>query len=435
MGLKIFFMTFGCKVNQYESRDLEERFSADGHGRTNDLAEADVCIINSCTVTAQSDTKCRHFINKVKRINPECVVVLTGCFPQAFPDKARLLGQCDIIFGNENKTLIPQAVYKFLDCRKRTVNISEHKLRPSFESMKNTLTEDKTRAYIKIQDGCDHYCSYCIIPFARGHIRSKPLEDIKNETRALLLSGHKEIVLTGINLCCYGLDLKNGTRLADAIEQTCSVEGDFRVRLGSLEPEMISDEDIARMKAQTKLCPQFHLSLQSGCDKTLRAMNRRYTTDEYYELCRKLRRAFGSPAITTDIMVGFAGESEEDFEKSLGFAEKIGFAAAHIFPYSRRTGTIAAAMPDQVDEPTKKRRAARMAEVCRRSQLEYNRSFIGKTVEVLFERESCEEYHQGHIAEYVEVRVPRRGGSLRREMRRVRITGAETGFCTGEIVE
>lgn len=436
MALKIFYMTFGCKVNQYESQNLAERFAADGHIRAESLENADVCIINSCTVTAQSDTKCRHFLNKVKRVNPDCILLLTGCFPQAFPEQAKSLADCDIICGNKDKTLIPQLVYDYIAKRERTVHIPKHTLRPSFEPMCNALAEDKTRAYIKIQDGCDLYCTYCIIPYARGHICSKPLNEIKREVELLVDSGHKEIILTGINLCCYGRDFGNGTRMIDAIEQACSVEGDFRVRLGSMEPEMISDEDISRMKALPKLCPQFHLSLQSGCDKTLADMNRHYNTDKYYTLCQKLRQAFPGCAITTDIMVGFPQETNEDFEQSLEFAKKIGFASAHIFPYSRRSGTAADKLDRQIDRHTKAKRAARMAEVCRQSQLEYNRSFIGKTVDVLFERESSSEFHQGHIAEYVLVKIPKYSEkSFCREIHRVRITKAETDFCIGEIIE
>lgn len=436
MTLKIFYMTFGCKVNQYETQNLAERFAADGHIRADSLKNADVCIVNSCTVTAQSDTKCRHFLNKVKRLNPDCILLLTGCFPQAFPERAKSITDCDIICGNKYKTRIPQMVYDYIAKRERTVYIPEHTLRPRFEPMCNVLAEDKTRAYVKIQDGCDLYCTYCIIPYARGHICSKPLNEIRREVELLVISGHKEIILTGINLCCYGRDFGNGTRMIDAIEQACSVEGDFRVRLGSMEPEMISDEDIDRMKALPKLCPQFHLSLQSGCDRTLAAMNRHYNSAEYYTLCQKLRRAFPGCAITTDIMVGFPQETDEDFEQSLAFAKKIGFAAAHIFPYSRRSGTVADRLGGQIDKRIKTERAARMAEVCRQSQLEYNRTFIGKTVKVLFERESSSEFHQGHIAEYVLVKVPRDGEkTLWREVRKVQITKAELEFCIGEIIE
>lgn len=432
--LKIYYMTFGCKVNQYETENIAERFSEMADMRTEDIGAADVCIINSCTVTAQSDTKCRHFISRVKRENPACIIALTGCYPQAFPDKASQIAECDIICGNNNKTALPQMVHDYFKLRKRTFSVPENYLHQPFEHMMNAEAEQKTRAYLKIQDGCDLFCTYCIIPYARGHMRSKPIGDIIKETEMLVSAGHKEIVLTGINLCCYGRDL-GGLRMIDAIEAVCKVEGDFRVRLGSMEPEMISDEDIARMAAQKKLCPQFHLSLQSGCDKTLKAMNRHYTSAEYAEICRKLRAAFPHCAITTDIMAGFPQESAEDHAESLRFAEKTAFADAHIFPYSRRSGTPADKMSGQLDKKTKAARAAEMAAVCAKSRAEYNRSFIGRTVEVLFERESSAEHHQGHIAEYVVVKTPRTSDeSLFRQKRLVKITSADENGCGGEIV-
>ncbi|MGN0632706.1 MAG: tRNA (N(6)-L-threonylcarbamoyladenosine(37)-C(2))-methylthiotransferase MtaB [Oscillospiraceae bacterium] len=434
MKLKIYYMTFGCKVNQYETEHISELFAAKGCEKTSDLSAADVCVINSCTVTSQSDAKCRHFISRVRRENEECVIVLAGCFPQAFPDRAQKLSECDIIIGTKDKSKIPELVFDFIKSRKRSVNIKEHEKRSRFEPMCNSSAADKTRAYLKIQDGCDLFCSYCVIPFARGHICSKPLEDIKREVLMLVASGHKEIVLTGINICCYGRDL-GGVRFIDAVECACSADGDYRVRLGSIEPEMLSDEDIERMSRLDKLCPQFHLSLQSGCDRTLKMMRRHYDTNEYLTLCGKLRKAFPGCAITTDIMVGFPQETEEDFEKSLAFAEKVGFASAHIFPYSRRSGTLADRMPGQIDRRTKALRAAKMTEICKKTALEYNRSFIGKTVEVLFERESCEEFHQGHIPEYVLVKTPKSYGTLWKQVRKVKITAAYHDHIVGEIVE
>lgn len=438
MPLKIYYMTFGCKVNQYETNHIAELFAKDGHVKTQQLTDADVCIVNSCTVTAQADTKLRHFLKRARREAPDSVIALAGCFPQAFSDKAQELSECDIICGTKNKSAIPELVYKKLAERSpdRLISVEPHGARSDFEPMCNTDDSDKTRAYIKIQDGCDMYCSYCIIPFARGHICSKPLEDIRLEAAALVKSGHKELILTGINICCYGRDLNDGSRLIDAIEAACSADGEYRVRLGSIEPEMLSDIDIERMAAQPKLCPQFHLSLQSGCDRILRLMNRHYNTQEYITFCNKLRRAFPGCAITTDIMVGFPQETEEDFAESLAFAEKLCFASAHIFPYSRRSGTSADKMNGQLDNKTKSNRASRMAEVCKKTQFEYNRSFIGRTVDVLFERENCAEYHQGHTPQYILVKVPRTGDeTLRRRLLTVRITEAFAEYCLGELVQ
>ena len=437
MALKNFYVSFGCKVNQYETQNISEQFSLDGCEKVNNIKEADVCIINSCTVTAQADSKLRHFIKRVHRENPSCLIVLTGCFPQAFPQKAQDFSECKIICGSRDKNKLREMVYNALESENlhQTICISEQKLNGKLEPMCNCADSGKTRAYIKIQDGCDMACSYCIIPTARGHICSKSIEDIKCETELLLKANHKEIILTGINLCCYGKDFKNGTRLVDALEAVCSIDGNFRVRLSSMEPEMISDEDILRMTALNKLCPQFHLSLQSGCNKTLKAMNRHYSAQQYQELCVKLREAFDGCAITTDIMVGFPNETDEDFNESLEFVKKTSFSAAHIFPYSRRTGTKADKLDGQIDKNTKTKRAAKMREICKNSQLEYNRSFIGKTAKVLFEREVCAEYHQGHIPEYVLVKVERTDNStLFRQFKQVKIIDANENFCTGELI-
>lgn len=434
--MKIYFIAFGCKVSSYEVQNLEERFAADGHTRTESLAEADVCVINSCTVTSQADSKLRHFIKRAARANPGCLIVLTGCFPQAFPEKAKEFTECGLICGTKDKSRIPALVYEKMaaGCTERLVDIKPIGARSVFEPMTNTLAAGKTRAYIKIQDGCDIFCTYCVIPYARGHICSKPIEDIRQEAGLLADSGHKELVITGINICCYGRDLKTGEHLTDAVEACCAPEGVSRVRLGSIEPEMLSDSDIARLAAQPKLCPHFHLSLQSGCNKTLKAMNRRYTAEEYLTLCEKLRAAFPGCAITTDIMTGFPGETEEDHLGSLAFAEKIRFSAAHIFPYSRRSGTPADKMPGQVDKQTKSRRAAELAKVCARTQAEYLGGFVGKTVTVLFERETDKEFHGGHTPEYVYVRVARKGGeSLWKQLLPVRITAADNGFLYGEL--
>lgn len=433
--MKIFYMTFGCKVNSYETQNIEERFMIDGHSRTNELSQADVCVINSCTVTAQADSKLRHFISRARRENPKCLIVLAGCFPQAFPNKAKEFSECDIICGTKDKGNIPELVYKFFSDRQRIVHIEPHGTRSSFEPMCNSLAPGKTRAFMKIQDGCDIGCTYCVIPRARGHICSKPLDEIRRETELLARTNHKEIVLTGINICCYGCNLKENIGLADAVETVASVENIKRVRLGSIEPEMLSENDIERMAATGKLCPQFHLSLQSGCNKTLKAMHRRYDSEEYYELCRRLRAVFPNCAITTDIMVGFPGENENDHMESLAFAEKTAFASAHIFPYSRREGTLAYDMPEQVDNEIKARRAAEMKNVCKRSQLEYNTSFVGKTVEVLFEREGAEPFYRGHTPEYLIVKVPRENGdSIRGEFRNVLIVRAENDFLIGDFV-
>lgn len=434
--MRVFFYTFGCKVNQYETENIKELFSDMGYEEWSDFETADICVLNTCTVTAQADSKCRQLVHKIRNSNSGCVIILAGCFPQAFKAQAEKMTECDIIVGTGRKCEIPTLAKKFLMERERIIDVVQRKRGELFEPMCNSGTDGKTRAYIKIQDGCDQYCTYCIIPYARGHICSKPLADIQAETIKLVNSGHKEIILTGINLCCYGKDFKDGTRLIDAIEAVCNAEGNFRVRLGSMEPEMISDEDIIRMSKLDKLCPHFHLSLQSGCDDTLKRMRRYYSSKEFMLLCQKLRKRFPQCAITTDIMVGFPQETEEEFNLSLEFVKKIGFAEAHIFPYSRRSGTVADKLNGQLDKKTKHFRAEKMTEICRQSQAAYLQSCVGKTFEVLFEKGTSAQWHNGHTPNYVNVRVKRENSkcSLRREIRQVKIISSDNDFCYGEFI-
>ena len=434
--MKIYYYTFGCKVNQYETENLRQNFSKSGFEVAAKIKDADVCLINTCTVTATADSKCRQLIRKIKKENPRSIVILTGCFPQAFEEEALLL-DCDIVTGASDKSLIPDLLDEYLSRREKIVRISPHQKGEGFEKMTNGEVVSKTRAYIKIQDGCDQYCSYCIIPYARGHIRSKSLEDLKSEVNGLAESGHREIVLVGINLCCYGKDLSGEIRLVDAVETACGCDGIERVRLGSLEPEMISEDDIKRMAAQPKLCPQFHLSLQSGCNKTLKAMNRKYTAEEYEELCKRLRDSFPDCAITTDIMVGFAGESEADFEESAQFVKKMGFARCHIFPYSEREGTVAANRDGQVPMAERERRARIMEEICRKLEEDFLKSMVGKTVKVLFERENCTDFHQGYSENYTQIKILRKHSSksLRRTISCVKIEEYEKNYCIGQICE
>jgi len=432
--MKAYFYTFGCKVNQYETENIKQNFIIKGFEVTENIAEADFCIINSCTVTSMSDKKNRQLIHKIKKENPACVLILTGCFPQAFEAEAEKMSEIDIITGSSNKNEIPKLVEEFLLHHQRIISITPHSKDEKFESMKNTEYADKTRAYIKIQDGCDQYCTYCIIPYARGHIRSKPLEELKNEIICLAKSGHKEIILVGINLFCYGKDL--GIRVIDAIELACSIDGIERVRLGSLEPELISDEDIQRLSKLPKLCPQFHLSLQSGCDKTLKAMNRKYNSSEYFEIVQKLRETFENCAITTDIMVGFPEETEEDFLESLEFVKKVGFSDAHIFPYSIREGTIAAKRSGQLSKAEKDQRAKRMSEIIEISKINFLTSQIGKVFPVLFEAENSDKFHQGYAPNYTLMKINAKisDKSLRRMIFYVKIVGLENDYCIGEIV-
>ncbi|MFV0399691.1 MAG: tRNA (N(6)-L-threonylcarbamoyladenosine(37)-C(2))-methylthiotransferase MtaB [Oscillospiraceae bacterium] len=397
------FFTLGCKVNQYETSVLIEHFARDGFEIVPHEDEADVYILNSCTVTAGSDRKGRQMLRRFRRQNPSAVVALVGCFPQAFPDAAERLPEADILMGARGRGRLLAAVKARLAGGDRIVDITPHEKGEEFEEMKLSAFAAHTRAFVKIQDGCERRCAYCIIPTARGPVRSKPLPQIAEELEALAAAGHREAVLVGINLSSYGRD--TGRRLLSAVETACGVKVIDRVRLGSLEPELLSGEDIHRMAAQPKFCPQFHLSLQSGCDATLRRMRRPYDTAEYSRIVAELRAAFPNCAITTDIMVGFPGETEEEFQESVDFAAKIGLARAHVFAYSRRPGTAAADMPDQIPEQEKAARSRKMIEATNETRRAFLESQVGRTVQVLFETPTADGRWEGYSENYTPVRV------------------------------
>ncbi len=397
--MEAFFHTLGCKVNQYETQSMMALMKKSGftpavyHG--GDVGEA-VVVVNSCTVTAQSDAKLRKLLRKIRRESPRAVVALTGCMPQAFPNAARALTDADIVLGNAARGALPQKVAQFLADRRRIVDIPPHG--EKYEPLAIDTFEEHTRAFVKIEDGCDRYCSYCAIPLARGRVRSRPLESIRRELETLQARGYREAVLVGINLTSYGREI--GLSLPDAAETACEVAGLSRVRLGSLEPDGMTEPVIERLRALPGLCPQFHLSLQSGCDETLRAMNRRYTAAEYRGVCESLRRAFPGCALTTDVMVGFPGETEERFERSLAFVRETAFTKVHVFPYSVRPGTKAAQMPGQISNREKAARAREMAAAAEETRAAVLRGMVGRTVEVLTETGE-EAGSAGYTAEYV----------------------------------
>ena len=429
--MKIYYCTFGCKVNQYETENLRQRLAEKGYETAENMESADVFIVNTCTVTAQSDRKLRQALSRMKKASPNAVTVLTGCFAQAFEQKARELG-CDIVTGTA-KGDIPALLEDFISRREQIVSVTPHEKGECFEPMLNLPSGAKTRAFVKIQDGCDRYCTYCIIPYARGHIRSKPLDDIRSEVTSLARGGYKEIVLTGINLCCYGKDFAEDIRLVDAVETVCAVQGIQRVRLSSMEPEMLLDEDIQRLARLETLCPQFHLSLQSGCDSTLKRMNRKYTCEQYEALCTKLRSTFPDCTITTDIMVGFAGETDEDFAQTVKFVKRIAFEKVHIFPYSVRKGTAAEKFGGQLPKAVKEQRAHELEKVCANIRADFLRSNIGKTAEVLFEKEKGDGFHRGYTKNYTPVAVKADSAeSWRWQTRQVRIISAADDLCLAE---
>ena len=429
--MKAVFVTLGCKVNQYETQVLEEKFAKAGIALAKEGEKADLCIVNSCTVTASGDKKTRQMLRRLKRQYPDAVMVLTGCYPQAFPQEASELEEADIVTGSTNRSGLLDLVQAYLQTPQRMVQIIPHQKGEAFEKMTATHFSERTRAFVKIQDGCDRYCAYCIIPYARGPVRSKPLSDITAELGQLAAQGYQEVVLVGINLPCYGKDL--GLRLIDAVEAACQVEGIRRIRLGSLEPELLTAEDLKRLAAQPKFCPQFHLSLQSGCDRTLKAMNRHYDSAEYRRIVQDIRKAFENPSITTDIMVGFPGETEEDFRQSADFAKEIGLAKAHVFAYSVRPGTRAASMPDQVSQREKEQRSSRLIEVTNATRQAFLQAQVGREEEVLFETTQTPYGIEGYTPNYTPVCVEAHE-DIRGQIRRVRITAALNDLCLGELV-
>lgn len=427
--MKVKFFTLGCKVNQYESQAMLEALTAQGFQPASPSEPADVVVVNSCTVTAQSEQKARQALRRLKRQNPSALAVLTGCWPQAFPQEAAALSEADIVLGTGRRAALGERILQYLSNKQRIVDIPPHQKGEAFEPMQVRGLAGHTRAFLKIEDGCERYCSYCIIPFARGRVRSKPLADITAEVMGLAAAGYKEVVLTGINLPAYGQEL--GLSLCDAVEAACAVEGMAWVRLGSLEPERLTPPVIARMQKQEKLCPQFHLSLQSGCDATLRRMNRHYTAAEYREIVENLRRAFPGCAVTTDIMVGFPGETEEEFAASLAFAREIGFAKAHVFAYSRRPGTVADRAPEQVSAGEKEARSRRMIEAMEEARQAFFRGQTGEKVPVLFERMVEPGVYEGHMPNYTPVRVES-GEDISGQILWVKLIGAAEEYCTGE---
>lgn len=424
--MKFYIFTLGCKVNQYESQIMHESLLNSGFEYTREYNNADIIIINSCTVTSASDSKAVKLMHRVKRENPQCVLVLTGCLPQAFPDDERFI-EADIILGNKSRSILVANIQQYLTNRVRIVNVNQHQTGDDFESMSITNFSERTRAFVKIEDGCNRFCSYCIIPYARGRVRSKPIDELKAEIEALAEKGFKEVVLVGINLSAYGQEFDMD--LADAIETACSVEGIERVRLGSLEPERMDEATIERISKQKKLCPQFHLSLQSGCDETLKRMNRHYNTEEYYIIVENLRKAFENCAITTDIMVGFPGENDEEFKKSLAFAEKVAFAKVHTFAYSRRPGTVADKAENQVAENIKNVRSKEMIELTSKTQERFMQAQLGRIESVLFEREK-NGYYEGHTMNYTQVLV-KSDKDISNQILNVKITEADKNRCVG----
>ena len=401
--MKAAFYTLGCKVNQYETEYMAETLKNAGFEIVSPSEQADYYIINSCTVTSTADQKTRQNVRKFKRLHPNSTVILTGCMPQAFPKQAQELEQADIILSNKNNDDILNLINEYNITRNRTIKIEKHQTGDEFSSCKISHFNERIRAFVKIEDGCDRFCSYCIIPMSRGRVRSKSLDELKEEINMLAKNGIKEVVLVGINLSSYGKG--QDFNIVDAIRVCSENDNILRIRLGSLEPDHITDDIIDGMAKYEKFCPQFHISLQSGCDKTLKEMNRHYNSAEFKQLCDKLRAAFPDATLTTDVMVGFNNESDEDFKQSLKFVKQINFEKVHVFPYSEREGTVASKKGDNVPRAEKERRAAIMIEQTNNQRIAYFNSLIGTTQKVLFEAKTKDSYYQGYTKNYIPVKA------------------------------
>ncbi len=419
----------GCKVNAYETEAMQEMLEQAGYEIVPFKEGADVYVINTCTVTNIADRKSRQMLHRARKLNPDAVVVAAGCYVQAQDGKE--VDPCiDIVIGNNHKKDLVRILGEYEEERAKrredelrerdgenengcgtggrhaAYEVEDINRTKEYEALRLTRTGEHTRAYIKVQDGCNQFCTYCIIPYARGRVRSRNLQDVEQEVRALAANGYREIVLTGIHLSSYGIDFDGKRHLLDLIRTVHEVEGIMRIRLGSLEPGIVTEEFARELASMPKICPHFHLSLQSGCDATLKRMNRRYTSGEYYERCRILRKYFDAPALTTDVIVGFPGETEEEFRESLDFVVKVDFYETHIFKYSRREGTKAASMPYKLDEQTKTKRSAILNVLGEKKRKAYECGFIGKEVEVLVEEDAViggKPVQTGHTKEYIKI--------------------------------
>lgn len=430
MKKKAALHNLGCKVNAYELEAIQQMLEQQGYEIVPFAPGADIYIINTCTVTNIADRKSRQMLHKAKKMNPDAVVVACGCYVQAAGEKLEQDSAIDLVVGNNKKKEIPAILEEYFREKEEGRSgsgtwVTDMTHNREYETLSISRTAEHTRAFIKVQDGCNQFCTYCIIPYARGRVRSRRPEDVLEEVRRLAESGCQEVVLTGIHLSSYGVDLEEGQNLLALIRTIHAVDGIRRIRLGSLEPGIITEEFAEAIAALPKVCPHFHLSLQSGCDTVLERMNRRYRSEEYMEKCRLLRRVYDRPALTTDVIVGFPGETEEEFEASRAFVEEVNFFETHIFKYSRREGTRAAAMPDQIPEQEKTRRSHILLELNERRRQEYMESFLGEEKEVLLEEKvelDGKKWWVGYTREYLKAIVPDDGKNRANEMISVRFS-------------
>lgn len=439
---KVAFITLGCKVNQYETNAMAQEFIEKGYEVVEHAEVADIYVINTCTVTNMSDRKSRQMLRRVKELNKEAIIVACGCYVQVAKEEVEKIEEVDLILGNNEKKNIVELVEKFQNEKIEKEKKSEleevedvmHK--KEFVEFGDVIYTEKTRAVIKVQDGCDRFCSYCIIPYARGRVRSRKPENVISEIEKISKKGIKEVVITGIHIASYGKDFKEEYRLIDLLEEINKIEGIERIELGSIEPLLITEEFVRRLKKLEKICHHFHLSLQSGCNETLKRMNRRYSIEEFEEGVHLLRNAYPNVALTTDIIVGFPGETEEEFNITYQFLKRIKFYKTHIFKYSQRKGTRAAVMQNQVDGNIKEERSRKLIALSDENEREYNQKYIGKEVEVLFEEphiENGKKYMKGHTTNYIVVKVEGEDKKLENEIKKVKIVDLDGIELVGKL--
>ena len=428
---KVAFFTLGCRVNHYETEAIAESFLKNGYEIVNFDEFADVYVINTCTVTSIGDKKSRQEIRHAKKINPESIVVAAGCYSQVAPDEVSKIDEVDIIVGTNGKGKIPELIDKYKESGQKINNVEDIMNVRKFEEMEIDEYQDKTRAFLKIQDGCDRFCSYCLIPFARGPVRSKNPETVIEEVHKLSNNGYKEIILSGIHVASYGKDIGN-INLVDIIEKIETINGVERIRIGSVDPAFFTAETIIKLSQVKKLCNHFHLSLQSGCNRTLASMNRHYTAEEYKSSVEKLRKYISNVSITTDVIVGFPGETDEDFLETVNFINDIKFSKIHVFKYSAREGTRAASFKNQISPVIKEERSKILLELDKKLEEEFIDKFIGNNMEVLFEEENSGKYF-GYTRNYIRVEVKSTEG-LAGKIKNCRITGRNENTALGIII-
>lgn len=407
MGRRAAFHTLGCKVNAYETEAMEELLQTAGYDIVPFTEQADVYVVNTCSVTNMAERKSRQMLHRAKKLNPEAIVVATGCYVQVSEEEARADAAVDLVLGNNQKRQIVTALDAYFEGRTFDDVLADVE-KEQYEELEVSTVLEHTRAFVKVQDGCNQFCSYCIIPYARGRVRSRRMENVIAEIKRLAEAGIQEVVLTGIHLSSYGREIDGESHLIELIEAIHPIDGISRIRLGSLEPRIITEEFVGRLKKLQKVCPHFHLSLQSGCEETLKRMNRHYTPEEYYEKCKLLRAAFENPAITTDVIVGFPGETDEEFDKTRQFLEKVHFYEMHIFRYSRRKGTRADKMENQIPEETKAQRSSVLSSLESQMTKEFRTKWTGACVKVLLEERqeiNGVSYMVGHTPEYIKCAV------------------------------